>query len=200
MAAAARATRSLPPSPLRRPPSPIWRGPPPPASSRCRRPTTYTPPPPKGCPHAVAAQEVAGRSLWQDALARLARNRAAVVSLALLAVIALMAVLAPWISPHPFDEVFWDDVRTPPDFAKAHWFGTDANGRDLFARTLYGGHVSLLVGVAATTVSLLIGVTYGAIAGYFGGRIDGLMMRLVDVLYSLPFLFFVILLMVVFCP
>jgi oligopeptide transport system permease protein len=120
------------------------------------------------------------------------------VSLAVLAVIALMALLAPWISPHPFDEVFWDDIRTPPDFAKAHWFGTDANGRDLFARTLYGGRVSLLVGVAATTVSLLIGVTYGAIAGYFGGRIDGLMMRLVDVLYSLPFLFFVILLMVFF--
>src|SRR6266481_6139954 len=149
-------------------------------------------------PHTAATEEIAGRSLWQDALARLARNRAAVVSLAVLAVIALLALLAPWISPHPFDEVYWDDIRTPPDFAKAHWFGTDANGRDLFARTLYGGRVSLLVGVAATTVSLLIGVTYGAIAGYFGGRIDGLMMRLVDVLYSLPFLFFVILLMVFF--
>ena len=149
-------------------------------------------------PHTVAAQDVAGRSLWQHALARLLRNRAAVVSLVVLAVIALMALLAPWISPHPFDEVFWDDIRTPPDFAKAHWFGTDANGRDLFARTLYGGRVSLLVGMAATAVSLLIGVTYGAIAGYFGGRIDGLMMRLVDVLYSLPFLFFVILLMVFF--
>jgi oligopeptide transport system permease protein len=109
-----------------------------------------------------------------------------------------MAVLAPWISPHPFDEVSWDDIRTPPDFAKAHWFGTDANGRDLFARTLFGGRVSLLVGVAATAVSLLIGVTYGAVAGYFGGRVDGIMMRLVDVLYSLPFLFFVILLMVFF--
>src|SRR5215831_8769527 len=133
-------------------------------------------------PRTVAAQEVAGRSLWQNALARLARNRAALVSVAMLAVIALMAVLAPWISPHPFDDVFWDDIRTPPDFAKAHWFGTDANGRDLFARTLYGGRVSLLVGVAATAVSLLIGVTYGAIAGYFGGRIDSIMMRLVDVL------------------
>src|SRR5215831_16744934 len=146
----------------------------------------------------TAAQEVASRSLWQDALARLMRNRAAVVSLAVLAVIALMALLAPWISPHPFDDVFWDDIRMPPDFDKAHWFGTDANGRDLFARTLYGGRVSLLVGVAATTVSLLIGVTYGAIAGYFGGRVDTIMMRLVDVLYSLPFLFFVILLMVFF--
>jgi oligopeptide transport system permease protein len=146
----------------------------------------------------AAAREIAGRSLWRDALARLVRNRPAVAGLAVLAVIALLAVLAPWVSPHPFDDVFWDDIRTPPDFAKAHWFGTDANGRDLFARTLYGGRVSLLVGVAATAVSLVIGVTYGAIAGYFGGRIDSIMMRLVDVLYSLPFLFFVILLMVLF--
>src|SRR6516225_12299619 len=112
----------------------------------------------------ATVEDVAGRSFWQDAFARLVRNRAAVVSLVLLAVITLLALLAPWISPHPFDEVFWDDIRTPPDFAKAHWFGTDANGRDLFARTLYGGRVSLLVGVAATTVSLVIGVTYGAIA------------------------------------
>src|SRR5258705_10643903 len=114
-------------------------------------------------PHSVAAQDVAGRSLWQNALARLARNRAAVVSLAVLAVIALMALLAPWISPHPFDDVFWDDIRTPPDFAKAHWFGTDANARDRFARTLYGGRVSLLWGMAATPVSLPLGVTYDAL-------------------------------------
>jgi oligopeptide transport system permease protein len=145
---------------------------------------------------AAATEEVAGRSFWQDALARLLRNHAAVVSLALLAVITLLAMLAPWISPHPFDEVFWDEIRAAP--SAAHWFGTDANGRDLFARTLYGGQVSLLVGVAATTVSLVIGVAYGAVAGFFGGRVDSVMMRLVDVLYSLPFLFFVILLMVFF--
>src|SRR5260370_27666074 len=124
-------------------------------------------------PGSAIAEEVAGRSLWQDALARLARNRAAVVSLAVLAVIALMALLAPWISPHPFDDVFWDDIRTPPDFAKAHWFGTDANGRDLFARTLYGGRVSLLVDLAATAVSLLTGVTYRPIARHFGAPLHG---------------------------
>jgi oligopeptide transport system permease protein len=120
------------------------------------------------------------------------------VSLFVLGLIALMAIFAPYLSPHPFDEVYWDAIRAPPDFSTAHWFGTDANGRDLFVRTLYGARVSLAVGLAATSVSLVIGVTYGAIAGYFGGRVDGAMMRLVDVMYSLPFLFFVILLMVVF--
>jgi oligopeptide transport system permease protein len=143
-------------------------------------------------------EEISGRSLWQDALARLRRNRAAVVSLFVLGFIALLAAFAPYLSPHPFDEVYWDAIRAPPDFAAAHWFGTDANGRDLFVRTLYGARVSLAVGLAATSVSLVIGVTYGAIAGYFGGRIDNAMMRFVDVMYSLPFLFFVILLMVVF--
>jgi oligopeptide transport system permease protein len=147
---------------------------------------------------AAALEEIAGRSLWQDALARLRRNRAAVVSLVVLAVIALLAIFAPYLSPHAFDEVYWDDIRSPPDFAKMHWFGTDANGRDLFVRTLYGAQISLLVGLAATSVSLVIGVTYGAIAGFFGGRVDSIMMRLVDVMYSLPFLFFVILLMVFF--
>ena len=143
-------------------------------------------------------EEIAGRSLWQDALGRLKRNRAAVASIFVLGAIALLAIFAPYLSPYPFDEVYWDAIRAPPDFAHAHWFGTDANGRDLFVRTLYGARVSLLVGLAATSVSLVIGVTYGAIAGYFGGRIDAAMMRFVDVMYSLPFLFFVILLMVVF--
>ncbi|HKX10674.1 MAG TPA: ABC transporter permease subunit [Stellaceae bacterium] len=149
-------------------------------------------------PAGASLEEIAGRSLWQDALARLRRNRAAVASIFVLGFIALLAVFAPYLSPHPFDEVYWDAIRAPPDFANAHWFGTDANGRDLFVRTLYGARVSLAVGLAATSVSLVIGVTYGAIAGYFGGRIDAAMMRFVDVMYSLPFLFFVILLMVVF--
>ena len=149
-------------------------------------------------PSLTTGEEIAGRSLWQDALARLLRNRAAVVSLVLLAIIALLAVFAPLLSPHPFDEVYFDEIGAPPNFAKAHWFGTDANGRDLFVRTLYGARVSLAVGLAATAVSLVIGVTYGAIAGYIGGRVDNIMMRLVDVMYSLPFLFFVILLMVFF--
>ncbi|MGD1877182.1 MAG: ABC transporter permease subunit [Kiloniellaceae bacterium] len=143
-------------------------------------------------------EEYEGRSLWQDARARLFRNKAAVVSMVILGVIALMAVFAPLLSPHPYDEIYWDSIQAPPDFAAGFWFGTDGNGRDLFIRTLYGARVSLAVGLLATTVSLLIGVTYGATAGYLGGRIDNLMMRVVDVMYSLPFMFFVILLMVVF--
>jgi oligopeptide transport system permease protein len=145
-----------------------------------------------------AAAEVRGRSLWQDARRRLLRNKAAVVSMVVLAIIAGMAALAPWLSPHPYDAVYWERIAAPPDFANAHWFGTDGNGRDLFVRTLYGARVSLMVGILATAVSLLIGVTWGAIAGYFGGHLDNLMMRFVDVMYSLPFMFFVILLMVVF--
>jgi oligopeptide transport system permease protein len=142
--------------------------------------------------------EVQGRSLWQDARRRLLRNKAAVVSMAVLGVIAALALFAPWLSPHPYDAVYWERIQAPPDFANAHWFGTDGNGRDLFVRTLYGARVSLMVGMLATAVSLVIGVTWGAIAGYFGGRIDNLMMRFVDIMYSLPFMFFVILLMVVF--
>ena len=142
--------------------------------------------------------EVKGRSLWQDALARLLRNRAAVVSMIVLGIVAAMAILAPWLSPHPYDEIYWDRIQMPPDFANAHWFGTDGNGRDLFVRTLYGARVSLMVGILATGVSLIIGVSYGATAGFFGGRVDNVMMRFVDIMYSLPFMFFVILLMVIF--
>jgi len=142
--------------------------------------------------------EVVGRSLWGDARRRLLANRAAVVSLVLLGSIAVLALCAPLIAPHPFDKVYWERVLEPPDIAAGHFFGTDGNGRDLFARTLYGGRVSLMVGIVATLVSLAIGVTWGAVAGYAGGRIDTIMMRIVDILYSLPFLFFVILLMVYF--
>ena len=102
------------------------------------------------------------------------------------------------LSPWPPDEIDWDNMGTPPDFSADHYFGTDASGRDLFTRTLYGGRISLMVGLLATLVSLFIGIIYGATAGYTGGRSDALMMRFVDVLYALPFMFFVILLTVYF--
>jgi len=150
-------------------------------------------------PPPTVAQAAAGapRSLWSDAWRRLGRNRVAVASGTFLLGMCVLAAMAPWI---PFvQDPALQDLRlgaTPP--AWAHWFGTDDLGRDLFARVLYGGRVSMLVGVVATMVSLAIGVTWGAVSGYVGGRVDELMMRVVDVLYSLPYLFLVILLLVLF--
>jgi len=140
----------------------------------------------------------AGRSLWYDAWLVLRRNRAAMWSLFMLAGMGLLVVVGPWFSPFAFDFTDWDSVSSSPSFADAHIFGTDGLGRDLFVRTLYGGRISLLVGIVATAVSLLIGISYGATAGYVGGRVDQVMMRIVDILYALPFMFLVILLMVFF--
>jgi oligopeptide transport system permease protein len=138
-----------------------------------------------------------GRSLWDDARGRLLRNRAAVGSLVLLALLVMAAVVGPYLAPFPYDQINKDDVWLPP-LAGGHLLGSDALGRDLLARLLIGLRVSLAVGVVATFVSLVIGVVWGATAGYLGGRIDEVMMRIVDILYSLPFIFFVILLMVTF--
>ena len=114
-----------------------------------------------------------------------------------LLVMCTLAALAPWL-PFLSDPAAQDLARgaTPPTFS--HWFGTDELGRDLFARVLHGGRISMLVGLVGTLVSLLIGVTWGAVAGYVGGRTDDLMMRVVDVLYALPYIFLVILLLVFF--
>jgi len=136
---------------------------------------------------------------WQRVWLRLRRDRFAMIAAGVLALIVLLAIAGPWISPWPQDFIDFDgDWGAAPGLAGGHWLGTDELGRDLFARTCYGGRISLLVGLAATLVSLLIGVSYGAVAGYAGGRLDALMMRAVDVLYALPFMFFVILLTVFF--
>lgn len=145
-----------------------------------------------------AARPIQGRSLWADARRRLMRNRAALASLVILALIAIACIAGPWFLHYGLDDISWDAMMAPPDFASGHYFGTDSNGRDLLVRTLYGGRISLMVGIVATLVSLVIGVAYGATAGFLGGRVDGLMMRIVDVLYAVPFMFFVILLMVFF--
>jgi oligopeptide transport system permease protein len=226
----------------------------------------------------IPAEAVAGRSLWQDAWRRLRRNRAAVASAILLLVLALAAILGPFVAPHPYDRVYPQYVRVPaslqaypneeaivPAFEQAlgrgrvqvgavevdgstvrapissdtaidprivryvdrsdlfdnariedlgpdkrsgtmvadvnrmrFLFGTDGNGRDLLSRILIGMRISLAIGVLASAMALLVGVSYGAISGYAGGRVDGIMMRIVDILYSLPFIFFVILLVVFF--
>ena len=139
-----------------------------------------------------------GRSLWDDARDTLRKNRAAMTAIALMGFIVLLVLAAPLLSPYSIDFTDWERISIPPSFATSHWFGTDDVGRDLFIRTLYGGRISLLVGLAATAVSLLIGIAWGATAGYAGGKIDQVMMRIVDVLYAMPFMFVVILLMVFF--
>jgi len=141
---------------------------------------------------------VKGRSLWDDARTRLLRNKAAVFGLFLLGLLVLLAIIGPLLWVHDSTFIYRDRVQIGPTFDNLHLFGTDAQGRDLFARVLVGLRMSLMVGVVATAVSLAIGVIWGATAGFVGGRIDQLMMRIVDVLYSLPFIFFVIILMVVF--
>jgi oligopeptide transport system permease protein len=140
---------------------------------------------------------VHGRSLWDDARRRLMRNRAAVFGMAVLALLALAAAVGPFLTPFAYDQINKDDVWQAP-LAGAHLLGADSLGRDQLARLLMGLRVSLAIGLVATAVSLVIGVIWGAVAGYVGGRVDELMMRFVDVLYSLPFIFFVILLMVAF--
>ena len=137
-----------------------------------------------------------GASLWHDAWLRLKKNRAAVTGGVVLAIMVVLAVLTPWIAPYGYEAQNLDLGATPP--SAAHWLGTDIFGRDLLTQILYGGRISLAVGFIATAVALVIGVTWGAVAGYFGGRIDSVMMRFVDILYALPFMIFIILLMVVF--
>jgi oligopeptide transport system permease protein len=124
-----------------------------------------------------------GSSPWRDAWHRLRRNRLAVACL-----------LGPLFSPYDYADQNLDNTFAPP--GAAHWLGTDQLGRDLLVRVLYGGRISLGVGLCATFVALTIGVVYGAVAGWVGGRTDAVMMRLVDIMYALPFTIFVILLMV----
>ena len=153
------------------------------------------------------ARAVKGRSLLADAQTRLFRNKAAVAGMAILATVALMAIFAPMLSPYAFSDQDYNTIGCAPSWwlgevrcraGGAHWIGTDGVGRDLFVRTLYGARISLEVGLFATFVSLSIGVIYGATAGFVGGRTDAVMMRIVDILYSLPFIFMVIILMVIF--
>ena len=146
---------------------------------------------------AIEAAAVKGRSLWDDARRRLLRNKAAVAGMLVLALLVAAAVVGPHLTAYTYDEINKDDVWLGP-LTHGHLIGTDSLGRDLLARLLMGLRVSLAIGLIATFVSLVIGVAWGAFAGYVGGRLDEVMMRFVDVLYSLPFIFFVILLMVTF--
>jgi len=137
-----------------------------------------------------------GSSLWHDAWIRLSKNKMAVGGGCILLTFILVALLTPWIAPYSYEAQNLDLGASPP--SPAHWLGTDIFGRDVLTQIMYGGRVSLAVGFIATGVALIIGVTWGAIAGYVGGRIDAVMMRLVDILYALPFMIFIVLLMVIF--
>ena len=137
-----------------------------------------------------------GTSLWQDAWLRLRRNRLALFGLGVLSLFIVIALITPWIAPYGYAEQNLDLGASSP--SAAHWLGTDIFGRDLLTQIMYGGRISLAVGFVATAVALLIGVTWGAVAGYAGGRVDAIMMRLVDIIYALPFMIFIVLLMVVF--
>jgi oligopeptide transport system permease protein len=147
----------------------------------------------------TAARPQRGKSLWQNAWERLRKNKLAVAGGILILLLAILCFLAPLIAKitgYSYQETDLALGPVPP--SAEHWLGTDRLGRDLFIRLLYGGRISLMVGLAATLVSLTIGVFYGAISGFIGGKVDALMMRMVDILYALPFTIFVILLMVFF--
>ena len=153
-----------------------------------------------------------GESLWQDALRRLLRNRAAVLGFAIILILVLAAIFAPYIALRPFDKQVLTDQNKVPTWirqvfpsmapyakiAPAYPLGADYVGRDLFSRIVYGSRVSLAVAFIGPLISLIVGVIYGSISGYFGGRVDNIMMRIVDVLYAFPSLLFIILLMAFF--
>jgi len=148
-------------------------------------------------PAAEARIPEAPRSLGSDAWAALRQNRAAMTAAILLGILVLLVLFGPYLTSWRYDKPNWDEIAVPP-LTGSHLFGTDSLGRDLFTRTLHGGRMSLLIGLVSTFVSLVIGIAWGATAGFLGGRVDQLMMRIVDILYALPFMFLVILLMVLF--
>ena len=150
-----------------------------------------------------ASRTPGGRSLWQDARARFFRNRASVASLAALALVAAFALFGDLAASWSNEEIDWSMLgnvaeKGAPSLANGHWFGVDELGRDLFARTVQGTRISLMVGIVGALISVIVGTLYGATAGYFGGRLDAVMMRVVDVLMAIPYMFVLILFMVVF--
>jgi oligopeptide transport system permease protein len=142
--------------------------------------------------------EVEGRSLWQDARRRFIHNRAASISLLVLFLITLFVIFAPMLAQFTYDDTDWAMMSSPPDTTSGHWFGTDSSGRDLLVRVAIGGRISLMVGVASALIAVIVGTLYGSIAGYLGGKTDSVMMRILEILNSFPFMFFVILLVTFF--
>jgi oligopeptide transport system permease protein len=138
-----------------------------------------------------------GRSLWSDARRRFFRNKAAVISLVVLTIICLACVIGPWVLPHAFDSADWETMSFPPSMANSHFWGTDDAGRDLLVRCMVGGRISLTVGLLATISSVALGIVWGATAGFMGGKVDAFMMRIVDMMYAIPYLLIAILLVTI---
>ena len=148
-------------------------------------------------PSALSADQIARPSVsyWQDAWRRFRRDKLAIFGLIVIAVVALFAIFGPMLCPYGYEDADFYHVNEAP--SALHWFGTDALGRDLYVRVLYGARISLSIGVVAAAINMVIGVLYGGIAGYFGGAVDNIMMRIVDILIALPSLLYTILLMMV---
>jgi oligopeptide transport system permease protein len=146
---------------------------------------------------AQAAAAPPGRSPWADARGRFMKNKAGVFSLCLLALIALACIIGPSLLPYDFDTADWDAMKLPPTMQGHHFWGTDESGRDLLVRCLIGGRISLMVGLLATLASVAVGIVWGATAGFIGGKVDGLMMRIVDMMYAIPYLLIAILLVTI---
>lgn len=152
---------------------------------------------------AEIAKPVKGRSLWRDAGRRFIRNRAAVTSLIVLLSVVVFTVVGPFLARWSIEKIDWSVVgnvlaKGYPSFETGHYFGTDEVGRDLYSRVIQGTQISLLVGIIGSGIAVIVGTIYGAVAGYFGGRLDSLMMRFVDILYSIPYMFILILLLIIF--
>jgi oligopeptide transport system permease protein len=148
--------------------------------------------------HIQAENEEAALGYWQDAWIRLKRDKVAMLGLGTIIFLLIVAIFGPMLSSVSYADQTLAAANQGP--SAAHWFGTDNLGRDLFIRVLYGARISLSIGIVASLLNFLIGVTYGGIAGFMGGRVDRIMMNIVDVLYSIPVLLYVILLMVVLKP
>lgn len=135
---------------------------------------------------------------WKDAWQRLLKNKVAVFGMATIVVLTIMAIFGPMVTPYTYSQQSLINQNQPP--SGAHWFGTDNLGRDMFTRTWYGARISLFIGFSAALIEFIIGVIYGGISGYKGGRTDNILMRIIDILYGLPYLLVVILLMVIMGP
>lgn len=146
----------------------------------------------------ILTETTNGRNLWENAFLRFCHHKIALLGVICLVIVILFNFIVPYIAPHDYATTNWDQVLQPPKIKGGYWFGTDELGRDLLSRIAIGGRVSLLVGILDAVTAISVGTVYGAIAGFFGGIIDSIMMRIVDILNAFPFMFFVIFLVTLF--